>query len=195
MNRGMEQNFIEEKTFDKIDFRENFLTKGEYEKCTFSNCDFSGSDFSEIRFAACEFLSCNVSLVNLTNAIFNDIFFKDSKLLGLRFSDCSKFGFSVRFENCILSHSSFFKTNLKKTTFKASQLHEVDFADCDLSGSDFDHCDLAGALFENTNIEKSDFRSSFNYSINPEINRMKKAKFSLDGIRGLLDKYNIEIEG
>jgi len=50
------------------------------------------------------------------------------------------------------------------------------------------------ATFENTALEKVDLRTGFNYSINPEINRIKKAKFSLQGVLGLLDKYDIEIE-
>jgi hypothetical protein len=37
-------------------------------------------------------------------------------------------------------------------------------------------------------------RTSFNYSINPELNRIKKAKFSMPAVVGLLDKYDIEIE-
>jgi hypothetical protein len=37
-------------------------------------------------------------------------------------------------------------------------------------------------------------RTSYNYSINPEVNRIKKAKFSTTGIAGLLHKYDIEIE-
>jgi hypothetical protein len=43
-------------------------------------------------------------------------------------------------------------------------------------------------------LEKADFRTAFNYSINPETNRIKKAKFSKEGLNGLLDKYDIEIE-
>jgi len=55
------------------------------------------------------------------------------------------------------------------------------------------NCDLARATFDNSIIEKADFRSSFNYSINPEINRIKMAKFSVSGLPGLLEKYDIEI--
>jgi uncharacterized protein YjbI with pentapeptide repeats len=66
--------------------------------------------------------------------------------------------------------------------------------ECDLTASVFDNCDFTRAIFENTIIEKTDFRTSFNYSINPEINRIKKAKFSLSGIIGLLAKYDIDIE-
>jgi hypothetical protein len=50
------------------------------------------------------------------------------------------------------------------------------------------------AIFENTTIEKSDFRTSFNYLIDPEKNRIRKARFSITGIAGLLDKYDIDID-
>jgi len=50
------------------------------------------------------------------------------------------------------------------------------------------------AVFENTILEGADFRSATNYSINPAKNKIKKAKFSSDGIRGLLDSYAILIE-
>jgi uncharacterized protein YjbI with pentapeptide repeats len=73
-------------------------------------------------------------------------------------------------------------------------LHEVDFTEADLSGVVFVNCDLAGVIFENTNLEKCDFRSAFNYTLDPEVNRIKKAKFSLSGIKGLLEKYQIDIE-
>jgi hypothetical protein len=53
---------------------------------------------------------------------------------------------------------------------------------------------LIRATFENTIIEKVDFRTSYNYSIDLEINKVKKAKFSLTGVVGLLDKYDIEFD-
>jgi hypothetical protein len=53
---------------------------------------------------------------------------------------------------------------------------------------------MANATFENTILEKADLRTSYNYLIDPEINRIKKAKFSKEGIVGLLHRYDIEIE-
>ncbi len=49
-------------------------------------------------------------------------------------------------------------------------------------------------LFENTILDKTDFRTAYNFSIDPSINRMKKARFSVSGLPGLLSKYDIEIE-
>jgi uncharacterized protein YjbI with pentapeptide repeats len=103
-------------------------------------------------------------------------------------------GLSVNFDNCNLNHSSFYKTKLKKTLFKNIKLHEADFTGSDLTSCVFDNCDLTRTNFENTILEKADFRTSFNYSIDPEKNRIRNARFSLSGVPGLLDKYDIEID-
>ena len=93
----------------------------------------------------------------------------------------------------MLNHCSFYQTKINKIVFDNCQLHETDFTDCDLTAAVFKHCDLLNAKFENTILEKADLRTAFNYSINPELNRIKKAKFSLAGVTALLDKYDIVI--
>ena len=183
------------KIFDRIDFKKKPLLKGDYENCKFNNCDLADTDLSEIKFIECEFTNCNLSLVKLSKTVFRDVQFITCKMLGLPFSDCSEFGLSFSFDNCNLGHSSFYKTKIKKTLFRNSHINEVDFTDCDLAHSSFENCNLAKARFENTILEKVDFRTSYNYSIDPEINRVKKAKFSLTQVGGLLDKYDIDIDG
>jgi uncharacterized protein YjbI with pentapeptide repeats len=141
----------------------------------------------------CTFTECDISNGKLLNTTLNDCRFTNCKLLGLHFEDCSDFLFSVGFDNCTLNFSSFYKRQMKKAVFKNTALREVDFTDTDLSGATFDNCDLAKALFENTNLEKADFRTAYDYSIDPERARIKKARFSIPGITGLLDKYDIVI--
>ena len=75
-----------------------------------------------------------------------------------------------------------------------SQLVGVDFTEADLYSVVFDNCDLQNAIFEHTKLEKADFSTSYNYSFDPEINNIKGAKFSLQGVVGLLEKYGIVIE-
>jgi uncharacterized protein YjbI with pentapeptide repeats len=70
----------------------------------------------------------------------------------------------------------------------------VDFTAADLSQAVFDACDLADALFDRTVLEKADLRGALHYSIDPETNRVKKARFSPEGLRGLLGKYDIIID-
>jgi uncharacterized protein YjbI with pentapeptide repeats len=72
-------------------------------------------------------------------------------------------------------------------------MHEVDLIDADLAGTVLDACDFHRAKFDNTNLEKADLRTSYNFSIDPERNKLKKAKFSRDGLAGLLGKYDIII--
>src|SRR3954465_7093293 len=93
----MERTYTEEITFEKKDFSENPLEKGDYENCTFINCDFSNSDLSHISFVECQFTGSNLSMVTLIKTVFKDIKFKDCKLLGLSFDNCSDFLFSVDF--------------------------------------------------------------------------------------------------
>lgn len=114
-------------------------------------------------------------------------------MLGLLFENCNKFGLSVSFTNCILNHSSFYQVKIKGTKFIHSQIQEVDFTECDLSGAVFDNCNLDRAIFQHTVLEKTDFSTAYGYAINPEINRLKKARFSSSGLTGLLYKYDLDI--
>jgi fluoroquinolone resistance protein len=183
-----------DQTFDRIDFKNSPLPKGEYENCTFKNSDFSNANLFEYKFTDCRFEICNLSNAKINQVSFRDCKFYNGKMLGLLFDQCAPFGFSVYFENCTLNHSSFFKVKLKKTLFRNCQLQEVDFSEADLTTASFDNSDLSGAIFENSILEKADFRTATNYSFNPELNKMKKARFSLAGLPGLLAKYDIEIE-
>jgi fluoroquinolone resistance protein len=189
----MKRTYTEGSHFDNTDFTVIKLAGGEYENCSFSACNFSNADISGIHFIDCRFNSCNFSLTKLASTVLRDIQFTDCKLLGLHFDHCDSFLFAANFENCNLHLSSFYKLKLKKTLFKKTALHEVDFTEADLSNAVFDHCDLAGSIFENTLLEKANLRTADNYSIDPEKNKIKKAKFSMPGIAGLLHKYDIEI--
>ncbi|MFK7907606.1 MAG: pentapeptide repeat-containing protein [Chitinophagales bacterium] len=185
--------FIEDEQIEGVDFSKKTFAKGEYEECRFLRCVFSDLYLSQVSFGECVFEHCDLSMANMATTTLRDVRFKDSKLLGVHFEDCNSFLLSMTFEGCQLNLSSFYKLNLKQTVFKDCSLREVDFSEADLSGVVFDNCDFAGAVFDRTILEKADFRTSYNYSIDPENNRIKKAKFSMGGIVGLLDKYGIEV--
>jgi uncharacterized protein YjbI with pentapeptide repeats len=102
--------------------------------------------------------------------------------------------FSFTFTDCHLDYSTFYGTKLKKTNFNNCTLLDVDFSQTDLSASVFNNCDLAATCFSNTNLEKADFRTARNFSIDPDGNKMKKAKFSSLNLEGLLTKHNLDID-
>jgi len=115
-------------------------------------------------------------------------------MLGFKFNHCHPFNLSFSFENCNLTHASFYKTKIKKTRFKNIQLTETDFTECDLTEAIFEHCDLSGVTFDNTILTKADLTTAYHYTIDPEINRIKKARFALTGVAGLLTKFDIVID-
>ncbi|HVU94020.1 MAG TPA: pentapeptide repeat-containing protein [Puia sp.] len=186
--------FVEDQTFETIDFKAKPPAKGHYDHCTFLHCDLSSVNLSEIIFVDCVFTGCNLSMAAVSATVFRDVRFGECKMLGMRFDQASMFGLACGFGGCILDHSSFYAMKMKKTNFSRCQLRQVDFTGCDLSQAVFDGCDLADAVFERTVLEKADLRGAFNYSIDPAGNRVKKARFSLEGVRGLLGKYDILIE-
>lgn len=190
----MERIYIEDKRFEKVDFSVNRMSIADYENCSFINCNLSAVDLSNICFSECEFTDCNLSTAKLIKTSFRDTKFFACKMMGLHFEHCSNFLFSVYFENSVLNLSSFYEVNLKKTVFKKCSLREVDFTAADLTGANLDGSDLAAAIFVDSVLEKADFRNANNYSIDPTANKVKKAKFSINGIAGLLDKFDIEIE-
>lgn len=190
----MSKIYVEGKKYNNVDFSEEALAKGNYEDCTFANCNLANADLSDFNFIECSFEQCDWSVANIANTAFRDIKFKGCKLLGLHFEDANALMFAVRFEGCQLNLASFYQRSMKNTHFKECNLQEVDFTETDLTNARFDNCDLSGAIFDHTILEKADLRTAYHYSIHPEINRIKKAKFSMAGIIGLLNKYDIEVE-
>jgi len=186
--------FFEEEEYSGIDFTTTPLTRGEYDNCEFTNCQFAGTDLSDYTFFDCLFKDCDLSTSVLKNTTLSNVRFLNCKLLGLQFEQCHEFMFSVRFESCQLNLSSFFKRKVKKGYFKDCQLEEVDFSEADLKSCSFINCDLKGAIFDHTNLESADFRTAINYLIDADQNKLKKAQFSLQGLPGLLSKYDLRIE-
>ncbi|MCW3806224.1 pentapeptide repeat-containing protein [Plebeiibacterium marinum] len=172
----------------------NQLTTGEYNDCVFKNCDLSGSVLIGSVFEECEFINCNLSNVRITDVAFRDVSFVNCKLLGIQFSECNTFNISLSFKECILDFASFYRLKIKATSFINCRLSQVDFVEANLTKSSFVNCDLAGAVFERTNLQEVDFRTAVNVVLDPELNQLKKAKFSQNNISGLLVKYGIKID-
>ena len=185
----MQNTYIADQTFEKI----SVIELGEYDHCLFKNCAFESADFKNFKFLDCRFESCNVSLVQLSGACLQKVHFADCKMQGLRFEACNPFLFEVSFERCSLNLSSFYQVKTKGTSFLHCQLQEVDFTEAHFPKAIFDECDLSGALFDHTNLIEADFRTAHSYEINPSINQIKKAKFSSDGLAGLLQSFGISI--
>ena len=184
---------FEDLLFEQEQYKDGKLTGGEYTACVFVQCDFSGCNFADSDFIDCSFRDCNLSLVQLNDAGLKGCTFTGCKMTGVDYSVCSSFLFAVNFDRCILDYSSFFQRKMRKTMFSGCSVKEVDFEEADLAGSAFKDCDLFNATCVHTILEKVDFRSAVNFNLDPELNKIKKARFSYAGLGGLLGKYGIDI--
>jgi uncharacterized protein YjbI with pentapeptide repeats len=183
----------DDKTFEDENYAATTVNGKEFNNCTFKKCDFSNSNFDNNKFIDCVFDGCNLSLIKLPKTTLSSVEFKNCKMLGVNFTECIDFLFSVGFDGCILDYSSFMLKKMLKTKFSKCSLKEVTFTQANLAGSIFDDCDLNGAIFNRTDVSSASFVTSYNYDIDPEINLVKKAAFSAQGIHGLLSKYQLKI--
>ncbi|MFT3793162.1 pentapeptide repeat-containing protein [Flavobacterium sp.] len=191
----MTEEFIHiDQTFEKTIFFGQKLSNREFDGCVFRHCDFSNTVFSECRFIDCTFIDCNLAMAKLPATALQTVAFEQCKLLGIRFDEALDFLFGVHFTDCILDYSWFSRKKMQKTTFANTSLKGVNFEGCDLTSATFDNCNLEDAVFHETILAGADLTTAYHFRIDPEFNPMKKAKFSVNGIPGLLDKYDIKIE-
>lgn len=185
---------IEDQVFSKITIQELKKQSSQFENCRFVNSDFQGAHLSGLVFIDCRFEGCNMALCHLDNSGLQNITFTDCKLSGVAFSKARDFLFEVHFENCLLDNAVFYQRKNKGGRFINCTCTETDFTEADLTNALFDNCNLHRAFFGNTVLKNADLTTSYNYIIDPDTNVLKKAKFSVHGLAGLLAKYDIVIK-
>ncbi|WP_040625808.1 pentapeptide repeat-containing protein [Mucilaginibacter paludis] len=186
--------FYTDQLFEKTRFPHQAHVEAVFENCTLKSCDFSNVNFSGSDFIDTAFESCNFSMAKFNNTGLKNVTFKGCKLTGVNLSHCKDFLFSANFEDCILDYSSFHKKKNKKARFINCSMKSIDLTEADLSDSVFQNCDLLLAEFERTILTGANLSTAFNFTIDPEKNQLRKARFSSHGLVGLLAKYGIVVE-
>ncbi|MBI1182728.1 pentapeptide repeat-containing protein [bacterium] len=188
----MANTYFYEEQFKQIDVKKG-LTKGSYEACQFLNCTLPTTNLEHYEFVDCEFVDCDLSSSLITHTAFKNVQFVGCKLMGLHFDTCNSFLLEMHFEKCHLQMSIFYNLKLKGSRFIDCMLQQADFSEADLSGADFAGSQLQDAVFDHSNLEKSNFAGAIDYQINPVNNKLKGARFSKDGLQGLLTGLGIVV--
>ena len=175
-----------------VDFSFQKMNRTDFEECEFVNCVFT--DLSRLSFIDCHFKNCNLSNSKTVDTALKSCKFSGCKLLGMNFSASKDFIFEVHFEDCLMDYVSFDRKKLNKSSFTRCKLHGANFTEADLSKSTLVNCDLYDALFSGTNLSSVDLTSAINFIIDPELNNIKKAKFTLQGLPGLLQRHHILLD-
>lgn len=185
--------FTDQQWEDIIFEEDNILTNATYENCTFIRCDFCQMDLSAFQFIDCTFIECNLQLIKMTKTLWRDVVFTQSKMIGLRFDEAQNLGLAIKCEHCNLSQSVFYGCKLIQASFEHCNLEHCDFTSADCKKTSFAYAQLLHTQFDQTNLQEADFRHAQNFQINPNNNKLKKAKFSKDGLSGLLTSYQLII--
>lgn len=184
---------IYEQTFDQPDVFTGGLEADVYELCYFVRQNMRGIDLSNVKFIECTFLDCDLSNAIIGETAFQEVTFENCKMLGLRFNYASSFLLQLRFKHCQLDFCDFSQLNLAQINFGESSLSEANFTEANLSEANFSACQLDRAIFQLTNLSGADFRTAQNIDIDPENNQMRKAKFSIYELAGLLRKHGLDV--
>ncbi|WP_128547049.1 pentapeptide repeat-containing protein [Larkinella soli] len=166
----------------------------QFEQCTFRKLDLSGQALTKAGFVDCRFEDCTLSRVTLKETKLYDVVFMDCRLPHVDFGACDPFGFHVDFSGCRLDSAVFTDRKMKKSRFEDCSLREAFFLNCELVGVLFRNCNLEGARFDRNDLSQADFTTSYHLRLDPDANRLKKAKFSLYNLPGLLSRYDLVIK-
>jgi uncharacterized protein YjbI with pentapeptide repeats len=175
------------------------LASCEFEECRFVACDLSASEIRACRFAECSFEQCDLSLVRLPRSAFTACRFEDSKIIGVNWTEATwpegRLWVPIGFERCAINDSTFLGLALREIRVVECAAHDVDFREADLTKADFSGTDLRGSLFVSTNLTGADLRSARDYRIDPRVNTLKGARFSLPEAISLLEGLDIDLTG
>lgn len=114
-------------------------------------------------------------------------------MVGINFEKVASFGLEWSFNNCNLGQCCFYQLKIAKTIFTNCNLTEADFEQSDCSKVQFVNCELASTIFKRTNLENANFETAINYLLDPAENEIFGAKFSLEGLSGLLTQFGIKV--
>jgi len=193
MDLAKQKEWVNE-TFKGLKLSEVDLMGRTFDDCEFSDCEFFDCSFRNAAFSECVFNNCNLSNISLTQTKIGEVLFVECKLVGLNFSGCNKLLFSIKLDKCIVQMCNFSGLKMNDFSFAGSEFKDCDFYEVNLSSADFTKCNLEGSLFELCDLSEADFRMATNYTISPNQNKLKKAKFSMPEVLSFLAPLEIEIE-
>ena len=169
-----------------------WIRSKEFEDCRFESCRFTECNFFECAFLECRFEDCLMSATQVSGCSFIDAQFTECKLVGIDWTQ----GSNVRglvFSKCTLDYSVFSPLKLKGLKLLNCVCKEADFREADLTDGNFEGTDFDRSVFSQTNLTNANFEEARNYSIDPRVNVLKRAKFSMPEAMSLLKSFDVTI--
>jgi fluoroquinolone resistance protein len=193
------ENLYEDQVFKEITLNRQEFKEITFLGCSFIKCSFEESAFKACRFRDCHFKKCNLSLMKVDGTSFSNTSFEDSKTIGINWvkaawgkTEIHQLIKSIDFYQCVLNYSSLMGLTLVKINIQKCIARDVDFSEANLKQANCSFTDFTRSQFRHTDLTEADFTGATNYFIQPHLNILKKARFSLPEAMSLL--YNLDIE-
>ncbi len=180
-------------SFSGLNLADETVKEIMFEQCTFENCSFVTCTFERCRFLTCKLTGCILSAITPTNTRFEDVTFISCKAIGVNWTRAMETR-KLRFKDSQVNYSNFRFTKLPDLSMINCEAKESDFIEADLKGAVMKKTDFQNTRFFHSNLAEADFREAVNYSIDPAQNTLKKTRFSMPEVMGLLDSFDIIIE-
>ncbi|EKE01628.1 MAG: hypothetical protein ACD_21C00088G0003 [uncultured bacterium] len=188
-----------DQVFENLDCSSKTIQNKLFEKCEFKRCNFDKASLLNCRFVDCEFAHCALNTTIITNSAFSDVVFDNSKMMGINWPPAKwpqiRLSGLISFYSCNISHSNFFGMNLSEVNIQDCKAIDADFREADLSRSNLTNTDFHQSLFIRTKLTEADFSGAINYSIDMTLNDVKKATFTFPDCINLLQHFEIQING
>lgn len=184
--------------FSDVEAQGGMIVGAEFHDCCFERCNLRESALHDCKLIDCKVKDSDWSLIDLRGSSFTNTTFYGSKLVGIDWTKAlwtgSLIHHPLRFEGCILNHSTFIGLELDRIEIIGCSAKDVDFREAHLANADFSQTDLAESVFINTGLNEADFRTAVNYEIAPHQNDIRGAKFALPEAMSLLFRMDICLE-
>ena len=190
----------EAQTFDGLSLDEQSIHEVEFIECRFTNCSFRETRFDACKFEDCTFEGCELSLMTVNGNVFKAVVFRKSKLVGVNWTQAAwgdakvaSLSEPIELHECSIKYALFMGLNLERIRIEDCSALEADFSEANLAGANLRGTDLAKAIFRNSNLSGANLVGAKNYFIDPNLNDISKARFSLPEAMSLLYGLDIEI--
>lgn len=188
-----EQKEFTDQVFENLNLRSQTIVDCSFDACIFKQGSFSGATLKNCRFVDCVFEHCDMSNVQFTSSILRSVKFQTSKLVGINWTAASEV-MHLGWYDSILNYGNFSSLDLRKCVMFQCSALEADFIQTNFTEANLCGTDFALARFASTILIKADLRQARNYSIRPDSNKIKNAKFSLPEATLLLYGLDIVLE-
>ena len=161
-------------TFSGLELERLSISDKELVGCTFLHCKAAETRWQRTRLEDCVFDGCDLTSMKPQGMIPRDVHFRQSKLLGVDWSDLAQLP-RLAFTESILHYASFVKLDLRRIKFLGCELTEAAFTEVDLTEADFSGSSLRGATFQKCRLGKADFSGARELYFDPSANQVRGA--------------------